>query len=175
VSRSDHSVTSNSDVSAPDLFRALLENWCISERGLFLRTLEHTTPVANADDETRLESEELSFDTDAALEQVRRDFEDEINNLDERDSFLLRCWARGDTPRRIASQMNESVATVYQHLKVIQKRVLYRSLKLADDPARGKARAPASRLQAFEQLQRRLDLTSAKAAAWQNAVREARR
>ena len=32
-----------------------------------------------------------------------------------------------------------------------------------------------SRLDAFKELQRRLNLTSAKAAAWQNIVREARR
>lgn len=33
----------------------------------------------------------------------------------------------------------------------------------------------AGRLEAFEELQRRLRLTSAKAAAWQNTVRDARR
>jgi hypothetical protein len=37
------------------------------------------------------------------------------------------------------------------------------------------AAKPSDRLQAFKELQRRLHLTPEKAAAWQNAVRDARR
>ena len=159
----------------PDLLRALLERWYISERETLLHTLEHTTSVANHDNKTRLAYEEEFFDTHAALEQVRRDFEDEINSLGPRDSFIIRCWASGATPREIAARMNVSVTTVYARLKVLQKRVLYRSLKLADKHPKGKAEAPTSRLQAFEELQRSLSLTSAKAAEWQDAIHEARR
>jgi hypothetical protein len=175
VSQNDHSLTLNSDLSVPDLLRALLERWYISERETLLHTLEHTTSVANHDNKTRLAYEEEFFDTHAALEQVRRDFEDEINSLGPRDSFIIRCWASGATPREIAARMNVSVTTVYARLKVLQKRVLYRSLKLADKHPKGKAEAPTSRLQAFEELQRSLSLTSAKAAEWQDAIHEARR
>ena len=155
----------------PDLLSALLERWYISERETLLRMLEHTTSVAPGDDETSLAFEEAAFDTHAKLEQIRQALEDEINSLRPGDSFVLKRWARGDSPREIAAQINVSVANVYARLRVLQKRVLYRSLKLAD--VHPEEKPPTTRLQAFEQLQRSLSLTSAKAAEWENVVREA--
>jgi hypothetical protein len=51
------------------------------------------------------------------------------------------------------------------------------AIRRALEQANAKADSPGkeARLQAFKELQRRLDLTPAKAAEWQDAVHEARR
>jgi hypothetical protein len=51
------------------------------------------------------------------------------------------------------------------------------AIRRALEQANAKTDSPSkeARLQAFEELQRRLDLTPARAAEWQEAVRDARR
>jgi len=56
---------------------------------------------------------------------------------------------------------------------VSEKEAVRRALKQADLATRTSNKE--DRLAAFKGLQRSLDLTSAKAAAWQDAIREARR
>ena len=172
MSRSDHSLTSQ-DSSTTDLLHVVLERLCVSERGNLLRALEQTSDFANEVDELPGASEEMSFD--AAREQMRIDLMDEVSQLSSREALLFKRWAEGVVLSEIASEINESLPTVNRELKSLQKRLLYRLSKQQDHRSGTKVSAPASRLAAFEQLQRRLSLTSAEAAAWQNAVREARR
>jgi len=56
---------------------------------------------------------------------------------------------------------------------VSQEEAIRRALEQAN--AKTDVPSKEARLEAFKELQRRLRLTSAKAAEWQNAVREARR
>jgi len=86
----------------------------------------------------------------------------------------------------------EDIADEYPHLTLAQvytalahyhanREEIEADLAAEREETRGQANALTSslekevRLKAFKELQRRLSLTSAKAAEWQNAVREARR
>ena len=77
----------------------------------------------------------------------------------------------------IVVELDPTTADVLEHLAqcwgVSKEEVVRRALAEA---GRTTSISPAvSRIEAFRELQRRLRLTPAKAAAWQTAVREARR
>ncbi len=160
-------------MSATDLLHAVLERFCVSERANLLRALEQASDLVNDFDESSGAPEEISFN--AAREQMKIELMDEFSHLTTREAFLFRRWAEGATMSEIASEMNESLPILYRQLKAVQKRVLRRLSKQQDHSLRAKITAPAARLEAFTELQRRLCLTSAKAGEWQNAVHEARR
>ena len=147
----------------------------MSEQGTIRRILEQTIALENDFAERAGESEEISFDARAALEQMRIDVRNELSLITAKELFLLKRYGEGAKVTEIASELSESPKITIHRLYTLQKRVLYRLSKRPDYRTRAKVTAPASRLEAFAELQRRLFLTSAKAAKWQNAIREARR
>lgn len=92
--------------------------------------------------------------------------------LSEREVLLLKYYLQGSSAKEIAEELGEDVKTIRYDLNMLRSKVWYRvkRAKSGETPV-----TPPSRLEAFKQLQRRLKLTSAKAAEWQNAIREARR
>lgn len=170
MSQSDPSITPQ-DASSPDLLRALLERLGVSARASLLRAFEETSNLADDFDESELQ--EVSFS--AAREQMRIDLMNELSRLTTQQAFLFTRWTEGATIKEIASELGVSVSTVSRQLKIVQKNVLYGLRKQQDHKLGTKVPAQASRLEVLTELQGRLCLTSAQAADWQDAVREARR
>jgi len=78
----------------------------------------------------------------------------------------------GHTSVELDSATNQVLEQLARAWGVSKEEAVKRAVKQADVTP---ATAPSDRLQAFKELQRRLQLTPEKAAAWQAAVREGRR
>jgi len=140
----------------------------VSEEEAIRRAVEVTAPVDNlAEVSDVLESEAFQAFLDT-LDSKRK------APLSDRDVFLLTRHLEGYKNAEIAQELGEDVRVTRYHWQVVMSKIRYRLRKILDRPKTTTA-TPSSRWQAFQELQRRLGLTAAKAAAWQDDVREARR
>jgi DNA-binding CsgD family transcriptional regulator len=88
--------------------------------------------------------------------------------LTEREAAMLRLSAQGLSLQEIARELDASGSRTVRELKAAQKKIL----QCIRTPGK---RTASSRLQTLQKLQQNLQLTSAKAQEWQDAIREARR
>jgi DNA-binding CsgD family transcriptional regulator len=88
--------------------------------------------------------------------------------LTEREASMLRLLAQGFSSKEIARELDQSVSRTVGELKAAQKKIL-QCIRTPGETT------TSSRLQTFKELQNSLQLTSAKAREWQDAIHEARR
>lgn len=139
--------------------------WGVSEKEAVRRAVEVTSAVDNlAEILDVLESEAFRDAFDSKMKAP----------LSEREVFLLTRHLEGYKNAEIAQELGEDLRVTRYHWQVVMSKIRYRLRKMVDRPKEPVA-TPSSRWQAFQELQRRLGLTAAKAAAWQDDVREARR
>ncbi len=92
-----------------------------------------------------------------------------LGPLTDREVFLLTRYLEVYSQNERAVELNEDELLTRFHLNVVRAKVHYRLEKAM------KKTTATDRLETFKELQRSLQLTSAKAKEWQDAVREARR
>jgi DNA-directed RNA polymerase specialized sigma24 family protein len=96
---------------------------------------------------------------------------DLLRGLSEREFLLLQLhYVVGLTARQIADELGEEVPLIRFTLNATVAKLRYRARKIISATS-----TDYGRWSVFQELQRRVGLTTAKAAEWQNAVTEARR
>lgn len=155
------------DDSTANLLTALAELWGISTRDAVRLSLEETS--ANAIDLDAPSKKSKATIIRAALESILRHSDDkDVVKLTDRENFLLNRLFDGFSNAEIASELNLSEPVIRTDLNLLKAKVRSRLLN-------HRRRQTSKRLQALSDLQRRFDLSSVKAAAWQDAIHEARR
>lgn len=161
-----HATSLDLDTLTANLLSALADRWGVSKLEAVRRALSQTTARTIDLKTPREESMEEQMEIE--------DLVGAIGPLTKRETDLLALHLQGITNYEIASRLAEDVKVVRSDLNALIMKVRYR-LNRAHSLSVARGTAPASRMEAFAELQRRLSLTSAKADEWENAVREARR
>ena len=159
------------DTSTASKLNDLARTWGVSKLEAVRRALAQTTARTIKLDAP---SEELDVAMSLESEQQIKVLTEVVRDLNKREVFLLACHLQGIAGAEIATEMEEDLAQVRLELNRVLVKVRYR-LRQARSSSKPKETVADSRLEAFAKLQRRIELTSAKATAWQDAVRDARR
>ena len=165
--KDEHAVSLDLDTSTANLLSALAEKWGVSKLEAVRRALAQTTTRIDLDARPAEDAMEEQ------MEIVAMEIVDAIAQLTKRETYLLALHLEGVENDQIASLSAEDLNVAHLNLNNLMSKV--RRFRRARSSSNAGRTAPASRLEAFAELQRRLGLTSAKAAEWQSAVHEARR